>query len=476
MICLSSVIIVAGIVLFAVRGFNLGIDFRGGLNQQIQIAPVAMTLAAEGADKIEVSSFSGEREILGGDALQFTTYSGQESTVHRFAYEDFATLGDLAEACRTVPGVTATVVADPALPTARLFPLDLPVDITRLRVALNHTLASGELPYAGIARVRESLSSLGEIEVQTLGPTQDQQFMLKVAAPAEDDPEFRANLEQEVKTLLSAEFRSEEVIVRRTDFVGPSLAGELVTQTISVIGVALVLMLVYLTFRFRFEFALATILCVMHDAAVMVTATLLLGLELSTNVVAAMLTIIGYSVNDTIVIFDRVRENMNLMRDTEETMIFDTSVSQTLGRTLITSFVTLLAVVALYIFTSGSLKDFALLLIVGIVVGSYSTIYIASPIVMLWHRIARRSQRRRDEKQFGAQTQRGEPQRAEPQRGDGVPAPASASPARPEEGRGDSTLPAADGTSGDAAGTARSTAAGGAVVRLQPSRRKRKRR
>ncbi len=472
MLGLSGAIILTGIVLLAVRGLNMGIDFRGGLTQQIQVAPVALALSASGDAKVEASSYSGERQLLGGEAIGFTVTKGAESQSYRFTYSDFATLRDLAAACETVPGVAAKVVADASIASSRLFPVDLPVEISRQPLALNYALEPGAKPFATIQTVRAALKELGQYEVQTLGRAEEQQFILKFGVPGGDDMDSRHALEERVKGLLGAAFKADEVIVRKTDYVGPSLAGELATQTVSVVAVALVLMLLYLSLRFRFESALACVLCVVHDSAVMVTVVLVLRLEFSTSVIAAILTIIGYSVNDTIVIFDRVRENNSLMRDVDEKVIFDTSLSQTLGRTIITSFVTLLAVVAMYVFTSGSLKDFALMLIVGIAVGSYSTIYIASPIVMAWHSVGKRRQRRSDAAKYGLPAGRTEP--AERRRAE--PAQTSESGGQAgEETEGEGAAQAA-AVGGEAARIPSVATGRGTVVRQQQSRRKKRKR
>lgn len=472
MLGLSAAIILSGVVLLAVRGLNMGIDFRGGLTQQIQIAPVALTLSASGDAKVEASSYSGERELLGGEAIGFTVTRGAESESFRFAYADYETLRDLAAACETVPGVAAKIVGDPSIASSRLFPVDLPVEISQRPLAINYALESGAKPSATIQTVRAALGELGQFEVQTLGRPEEQQFILKLGIPEGDNIEVRRALEERVKGLLGAAFSVDEVVVRKTDFVGPSLAGELATQTVSVVAVALVLMLLYLSLRFKFEFAVATVLCVVHDSAVMVTVALALGLEFSTSIIAAILTIIGYSVNDTIVIFDRVRENSSLMRDVDETVIFDTSLSQTLGRTIITSFVTLLAVVAMYVFTTGSLKDFALMLIVGILVGSYSTIYIASPIVMAWHSTGKHRQRRRDAARYGAPAGRTEP--AERRRDEAADSRESGQPA----GTAPEGAVVAQGTDSgaEAARGLPTPGRGGTVVRQQQSRRKKKKR
>jgi preprotein translocase subunit SecF len=464
MIGLSSAIIISGIVIFAVKGLNTGIDFRGGMNQQIQIVPVAMRLSASGDAKVQVASYSGERQLLASAAIGFTVTKGAEQQEFRFPLAEYATMRDLVQAFGTVPGVTVALVCDGGLSPSRIFPVDFPVEISAAPMALNYALTTGDTVFATTEKVRAALRDLGDVELQTLGKVEDQQFLLKMGMPKGDNLEFRQTIEAEVRGLLSKAFSADEVIIRKTDYVGPSLAGELAIQTVSVIGVALVLMLIYLSLRFRFEYALACVLCVIHDSAVMVTVGLYMGVEFSTSVVAAILTIIGYSVNDTIVIFDRVREDVTLMRDAEERVLFDTALTQTLGRTIITSFATLLAVVALYVFTTGSLKDFSLMMIVGIVVGSYSTIYIASPIVMAWHDVAKRRQRRRNAVKFGIAAPASEPQkRAVAEKSEGGEAAEAA------EGEAVEKAPAAaDAAPEGALGT-------GEVVRQQPSRKKKKR-
>ena len=470
MIPISLAAILLGLVYYFVRGINLGIDFRGGMSMQIQVAPVAMTLSATGDAKVEASSYSGEREILGGAAIGFTVTKGADSQSFRFSYAAYPTLSSLAEAVRTVPGVTATVVGDPGLASGRLLPVDFPVDITQSPLSLNYTLESAEQIYATTGQMRGALQSLGDFDLQTLGALVDQQFILKMGVPAENEAEFRNTIAARVQELLGSTYKAGEIIIRKTDFVGPSLAGELTTQTISLVGVALALMLIYLSFRFKFEYALACVLCVIHDSAVMVTFVLLLGVEFSTSIIAAILTIIGYSVNDTIVIFDRVRENQGLMRDSDERLIFDTSLSQTLGRTLITSFVTLLSVVALYVFTSGSLKDFSLVLIVGIVVGSYSTIYIASPIVMGWHSAAKRIQRRQEAKKFGTAL----PKERQERRVEEEAEPVDGAEAAQGSASAAGAVTAAPGAAPEGARAGGESR--GVVIRQQPSRKKKRKR
>jgi predicted RND superfamily exporter protein len=138
-----------------------------------------------------------------------------------------------------------------------------------------------------------------------------------------------------------------------------------------------------------------------HDAAIMLAFAAVFRLEVDAGTIAAILTILGYSINDTIVIFDRVRENQPLMRGASIETILDTSVTQTLGRTIITSGATFLTVFSLFLLTSGSMKNFALAMIVGIFEGTYSTVFIASPIVLEWEKMRDRRRRRREREKYG---------------------------------------------------------------------------
>ena len=165
----------------------------------------------------------------------------------------------------------------------------------------------------------------------------------------------------------------------------------------------------YILFRFRAAFAVGALLALIHDIAIMLGVLGTLQLEISTATIAAILTIVGYSLNDTIVIFDRIRENDTLMRDADAELVINTSMTQSLSRTVITSLTTLLAVLAIYIFSTSSIKTFALSLMIGVVVGTYSSMFVAAPTVLIWRQIlARRSRpvapsRRHRGRQRGAQ-------------------------------------------------------------------------
>jgi preprotein translocase subunit SecF len=253
---------------------------------------------------------------------------------------------------------------------------------------------------AQIAEVRQALAALGRYDLQAVGTPAEQQFVVKVMAdPAVAD--FQARTEARILGLLGEAFGSGAVTVQASDFVGPRYSEELATQTIWILLVAVILILIYAAFRFRFVYGMAAVLCLVHDALFMLAVTALFRIEFTTTTVAAVLTIIGYSINDTIVIFDRARENRGLMRDASLAAILNTSITQTLGRTLLTSLTVFLSIIALFVLGRGDIKNFALLMLVGIFEGAYSTIFIASPIVYMWTRAADRRRKARDLAKYG---------------------------------------------------------------------------
>ncbi len=251
-----------------------------------------------------------------------------------------------------------------------------------------------------IAQLRAALAPVGRYDLQVVGNPQDQEFLVKVLAPKADS-EFQSRTETQIHDLLAAAYGAENLKVISSDFVGPRYSSELATQTIWILLVAILGILIYAGIRFQIIYGTAAVLTTVHDALFMVAVTAIFRIEFTTTTVAAILTIIGYSINDTIVIFDRVRENKGLMRDTELGVILDTSITQTLGRTILTNTTVLLSIVALYVVGKGDIQNFALLMIVGVLEGSYSTIFVASPIVYMWTRARDRRRKAHDLSKYG---------------------------------------------------------------------------
>ena len=221
-------------------------------------------------------------------------------------------------------------------------------------------------------------------QVQKIGTDTQGEYMIRLGVEG-DETEFQQTGEKKLVSALEGSFGSGTVTVNSSSFVGARFAGNLARNTAWLSIVALLLILLYIWVRFQLNYAVSAIAAVLHDVLFLVGFIGLFRLEVSTATVAAVLTIIGYSLNDTIVIFDRIRENSRIIKDTSFDEVVNTSINQSLSRTLITSVTTLIAVLAIFFFSTGTIRLFALNLIVGVVVGTYSSIFIASTILIGWH-------------------------------------------------------------------------------------------
>lgn len=208
------------------------------------------------------------------------------------------------------------------------------------------------------------------------------QYSIRVGEEAEMG-DSKAVRERLISTLNTAFPKQIEVL--RTDYVGPTIGAELRRRGLIAVGLGLLAILGYISFRFELAFAVGAVVAIFHDVIVATGAYLLLGHALNGATLAAALTILGYSVNDTVVIFDRAREEIMHRKDFDLSELLNESLNLMLPRTLITHFLTLSSALALYFLGGGAIADLSLFLVVGMVAGSYSTIFIASPIVLAWH-------------------------------------------------------------------------------------------
>jgi preprotein translocase SecF subunit len=189
---------------------------------------------------------------------------------------------------------------------------------------------------------------------------------------------------EKIKSALTEKFRDNPFEVRREELVGPKVGKELARNAIWAIIIGLGAILVYVAFRFEFRFAVAAVAALFHDVIVTVGIFSLTDREISLAVVAALLTIVGYSLNDTIVVFDRIREDLRKYHRERYEGVINASINETLSRTLMTSLTTLIVVLFLYFIGGEVLKDFSFALLIGIIVGTYSSIFVASPILVEW--------------------------------------------------------------------------------------------
>ena len=226
-----------------------------------------------------------------------------------------------------------------------------------------------------VASLRDNLNQmdLGDISVKNFGNEND--FLVKF------ENNSNKNIIEEIKANLDKSFGN-NFNFRRVENVGPKVSAELLKSGVIAISVALLLMLIYIWIRFEWQFSLGAILALFHDVIVTLGLFSLLSLEINLSIIAAVLTIVGYSMNDTVVIFDRVRENLRKYSDIKIFELTNISINETLSRTLITSITTLLALLSIFFFGGEILKGFSLAMIFGVIFGTYSSIYIANTVLV----------------------------------------------------------------------------------------------
>ena len=238
-----------------------------------------------------------------------------------------------------------------------------------------------------ITQLRQSFlnMNLGDISVKKFGKNND--FLVKLEAVEEESKPgtitIKRDLISEIKVMLSRNI-GKTFEFRRVEKVGPKVSTELLKSGIIAIALSLTAMLIYIWIRFEWQFSVGAILALFHDVLLTLGIFSLFSLEINLSIVAAVLTIVGYSMNDTVVIFDRVRENLKKFSDINIFDLTNISINETLSRTIITSVTTLLALFSIFIFGGEILKGFSLAMILGVIFGTYSSIYIANPILILF--------------------------------------------------------------------------------------------
>jgi preprotein translocase subunit SecF len=236
---------------------------------------------------------------------------------------------------------------------------------------------------ADLAGMRAMLGGLGlgEVALQEFGVPTD--VLIRIERQ-EGDEETQLAAVDLVKGAL-AEGYGEDLSYRRVEFVGPKVSGELLWAGTQAVLYSLIAVLVYIWFRFEWQFGVGAVVALVHDVLLTLGIFSLLGLEFNLATVAAILTIVGYSLNDTVVVYDRVRENMRRYKALPMPALLDQSLNETLARTLMTSLTTLIALVALFVVGGPVIRDFTFAMIWGVVVGTYSSIFIATPLLLQLH-------------------------------------------------------------------------------------------
>jgi len=374
----SLSLMAASAVLLGTRGLRRSIDFTGGLLLRIHFAePVSVGRVRSAMERIG----------LGDSTIQ--EYGSPRDILIRIAQ---ARAEALARA-RGVQGELSTeVMLERLIPEIqgalyRTFAPDMPPDkpdlnntdairLTRFLTERDPLGLSKEPPDVREARYADLARRIYEVRMEP-----DVGGVLRDWKQLFD----RVALEPPVRALLQDHFALGPFTVLSVESVGPQIGKELIRKTQTAVAVSMVLMLMYIWFRFDLVFGVMAFACLVHDVLITLGALSLTGREISLPVVAALLTIVGYDVNDTIVVYDRIRENKGLRKYTSILELYNASLNQTLSRTLLTSLTVLFVSVVLYFLGGPVLNDFAFTMIVGVIAGTYSSIYVACSLASYWY-------------------------------------------------------------------------------------------
>lgn len=364
-VVLSAVVIIAGIISVCTRGINFGLDFKPGLIEEIKISDDVLDVTYSGSAKVTVNASE--------DSLQLViTGVGAENRTVNINYSEAKTVSEVALALADIDGVSATVKQDGAIPSDGLF-VNSSVSTTLGENPLN-LYAVDQKSTVDADAIRDALKDFNDVDVKKAGTDS---FQIRMGA----DESGKA-VADKANQVLSEKFGEGKIAVVKSDFIGAQFSSSLIKSSIVLVLATLVLIFLYCAIRFHWDFALASVIAVIHDALVMISFISFIQMEFSTTTLAAILTIIGYSINATVVILDRVRSDIKIVEAKTFKEILNAALNETLSRSVITTVTTLLAVLALFFFTTGTIHDFALALIIGLISGCYSSIFIAGSFIL----------------------------------------------------------------------------------------------
>lgn len=371
-VIISSLIIISGIVITCVKGLNFGLDFKPGLVEEIKIAPAEISVTYSGSANVSVQTSSS--------AVSFVVSGiGAEKTTHEFLFIDYPTVADMVAAFNKVSDVKASVLNDGTKNSEGLL-LDTQSSSLLSKTPLYLHLVDKSSVVITTDEMRELLSELGDVRVKEIGTKTDDNFQIRVGDDG-TDPEVSKNIQSSIAKVMNDKFGENNWVVVKTDFIGSNFSGKLVRSSIFLVVASLLLIWIYVTIRFKWDFAFASVLGIVHDALIIITFLAWTQMEIDSLTIAAILTIVGYSINNTVVVLDRVRENSKLITVSSIKEMLDISQTEMLTRSVITTVTTMLAALSLLIFTSGSMRNFAACLMVGLASGFYSSIFIAGSLI-----------------------------------------------------------------------------------------------
>ncbi len=359
---LSLAVILAGLVSLAIKGGpNLSIDFEGGtlvqlrFDEPVPIATLRSVIAEAGYEEGDIQAFGDPKEFL--------------ITIEKISETEMASEKLLEALAIAAPDAGWNLVS------AKEMPPDFSRDFEGGNLIV---VEAGSLPPLEELKEGVRQNGVGFVEV-----TKESENRIAFSLPYLG---IESKAAQSLKDIVMSRFPDREIEIRRTETVGPKIGEELKNRAWAAILISMFGILVYISWRFEFKFAIGAILALAHDVIITLGIFSLLGKEISLVIIAALLTIVGYSLNDTIVVFDRVRENFSLRRRESYDKMINISINESLGRTIITSLTTLIVVVSLYFYGGEVIHDFAFALLVGVVVGTYSSIFVASPVLIEWQK------------------------------------------------------------------------------------------
>jgi preprotein translocase SecF subunit len=267
--------------------------------------------------------------------------------------------------------------------------LNWSVDFTSgVAVEVNLSPVDSSMPPLNIDKLRAALKDNGikDAEIQRMGESNSSHFVIKAKDSAAGTGK---QIIQIIKTKLPdyAMGKQEKDLIIQVDEVGPRVGSELRSQALVAVLISMVLMIIYIWIRFELTFGISAILAIFHDVICIVGIFALTGKEITVSIIAALLTIVGYSINDTIVIYDRIREDLRIFRKDPYESVFNNAMNKTLSRTTITAGTTLLTALALYFFGGSVIHDFAFAMVLGLIFGTYSSIFVASNMVIDYYHI-----------------------------------------------------------------------------------------
>jgi len=376
---ISCVLIVFGVFGFIFNnGFALGVDFQAGLIQEVRIAPTAFSMRWNGTENAVISHDRGSIYII-------ISGLGVDNRTYQYSFAEYTTIGALNRAMRAqLADLNISTTAPDSAGTQNLVFSNLSNPLLNSSDAyIVHYIDQRSAP-VNISDVRAAMAGFSQsIAIQNVGAAEDRHFMIRVE-DREEGHITSAEVVQVLENYFSAQYGRGCIAVIRSDYVGSRFSKDLTDQAGILISLTLLLILIYSTIRFRLQYAVGAVIAIMYDVLIIVAFMVWTRMEFTTLSIAAILTILGYSTNNTIIFFDRVRENLRVYPDNQFIDILNISLTSILGRTIITTATTMLAVLFLFIFTTGSMRDFALALLVGMTSGVFTTLFIVSGFVNFW--------------------------------------------------------------------------------------------